>query len=59
MFDGFGNENDMPEWLKKCMTCTHVYTTKEDEVNCRCRKGCNYKPYNPVKKQKKKALRKE
>lgn len=36
---------DMPEWMVKCMSCIHAYTTKgEDlEIKCRCRKGCNFK----------------
>ena len=39
------NTKDMPEWLMKCMSCTHVYTTQNDdmEIKCRCRKGCNFK----------------
>lgn len=37
--------SDMPEWLIKCMSCTHAYTTKDDdlEVKCRCRNGCDFK----------------
>lgn len=44
------NNKDKPEWLKKCLSCTHSYTTKNDdlEIKCHCRKGCNYKP---IKKQ--------
>lgn len=39
------NKDNMPEWLKKCLTCTHAYSVKSDdgEIRCRCRKGCNYK----------------
>lgn len=39
------NNSDMPEWLIKCMSCTHAYTTKDEdmEIKCRCRKGCNFK----------------
>lgn len=39
------NTNNMPEWLIKCMSCTHAYTTKNDdlEVKCRCRNGCIFK----------------
>ncbi len=36
----------IPDWLEKCMSCTHVYTTQNDdtEIKCRCRKGrCNFK----------------
>jgi hypothetical protein len=38
-------EENTPKWLKKCMECVHVYTTKNDdtEIKCRCRKGCNFK----------------
>lgn len=41
------SENNVPEWLKKCMTCAHVYTTKDEEgvIKCRNRKGCNYKRF--------------
>ena len=41
------SKNDMPEWLKKCLKCTHAYTTQydEDELKCRCRKGCNFKEF--------------
>lgn len=40
------NNKDMSEWLKKCLSCTHSYTIKNDdlELKCRCKKGCNYKP---------------
>ncbi len=40
-------EDEMPEWLKKCLTCTHCYKRIEDDetIHCRCRKGCNYKPH--------------
>lgn len=38
---------DMPDWLKKCLSCAHSYTTQDNdlEIKCRCRKGCNYKAY--------------
>lgn len=37
--------NNMPDWLKKCMSCTHAYTTQNEdlEIKCRCRSGCNFK----------------
>lgn len=37
--------DNMPEWLKKCICCTHAYSTQSDdmEIKCRCRKGCNFK----------------
>lgn len=40
-------DDDKPEWLVKCKTCTHYYVRKSDAdtVYCRCRKGCNYKAY--------------
>lgn len=36
---------DDGEWLKKCMKCIHCYKRKTDdeEILCRCRKGCNFK----------------
>ena len=39
------SDNDMPEWLKKCTSCTHTYTTRDEdmEIKCRCRNGCNFK----------------
>ena len=39
------SEENIPEWLKKCISCTHDYTTQDDdmEVKCRCRNGCNFK----------------
>lgn len=39
------NTKDMPEWLIKCISCTHAYTTKNEdlEIKCRCRTGCNFK----------------
>ena len=39
------NKDNMPDWLKQCMSCTHAYTTKNEdlEVKCRCKNGCNYK----------------
>lgn len=39
------NEKYMPEWLRKCISCTHSYTTQNEdlEVKCRCRNGCNFK----------------
>lgn len=39
------SEENIPEWLKKCISCTHGYTTQDDdmEVKCRCRNGCNFK----------------
>lgn len=39
------SEENTPAWLKKCIICAHVYTTKNDdtEIKCRCRKGCNFK----------------
>jgi len=42
---------EIPEWLQKCMTCTHSYVNKSDgDVCCRCRKGkCNYKEYKKYK----------
>lgn len=32
-------------WLIQCMSCTHAYTTKNDdlEIKCRCKKGCSFK----------------
>lgn len=38
------SNNSMPEWLKKCISCTHAYTTKNDdgEIKCRC-KECHFK----------------
>ncbi len=38
-------KNDTEEWLKKCMKCTHCYKRRNDdeEILCRCRKGCNFK----------------
>ncbi len=38
---------DMPEWLQKCLSCTHSYHKDDDAdtIYCRCRNGaCNYKP---------------
>ena len=47
-------EKDTPEWLKKCMCCTHAYVRRDEdlEVRCRCRKGCNSKqnPKAPIYK---------
>ena len=43
-----GRNDGAQEWLKKCMTCVHAYTTKDNdlEIKCRCRNGhCNYKRY--------------
>lgn len=39
------NNKDMPEWLKKCLRCTHAYMTKDEdiEIKCRCKNGCNFK----------------
>lgn len=40
------SNKDMPEWLKKCLTCKHAYKTKDNDLEwkCRCRNGkCNYK----------------
>ena len=35
----------IPDWAIKCMSCTHAYTTRSDdmEIKCRCKKGCNFK----------------
>lgn len=36
----------MEDWPKKCVNCTHSYTTQDLgdlEYKCRCRKGCNFK----------------
>ena len=46
-------DEDNPEWLVKCKTCTHYYVRKGDEgtVYCRCRKGCNYKAYKGRKRK--------
>jgi len=47
------NKDDTPEWLKKCMQCAHVYTTKGDaeEIRCRCKKGCNFKQIKSNQKE--------
>lgn len=39
------NKDDTPEWLKKCIECTHCYKIKSDdeEIRCRCRNGCDFK----------------
>lgn len=39
------NTEDMPEWLRKCMSCTHAYTTRNEdlEIKCKLRAGCNFK----------------
>ena len=41
------NNKDMPERLKKCLSCTHACTNVNDdmEIECRCKTGCNYKAY--------------
>ena len=43
----FDIEPDVPEWLKKCLSCKHCYKVKDDddEIRCRARGGCKYKPY--------------
>ena len=44
------SNKDMPEWLKKCLSCKHAYKTKDNDLEwkCRCRHGkCNFKPYQP------------
>lgn len=42
-------ELKIPEWLDKCMTCKHCYTTRDTgdlEYKCRCRDGkCHYEKY--------------
>lgn len=37
--------NDMPDWLVKCLSCTHSYSRKGDDdyIYCRCRTGCHFK----------------
>lgn len=40
--------DEMPDWLKKCMRCSHAYykQTDADTIYCRCRNGkCNFKEY--------------
>lgn len=40
--------DEMPDWLKKCMICSHAYykQTDADTIYCRCRNGkCNFKEY--------------
>ena len=36
--------DDLEDWAKKCLSCTHCYKKKDDDeyIYCRCRKGCNY-----------------
>ena len=43
-FEAGGNEED---YVKKCMTCTHAYTRRDesDMLFCSCKNGCNYKVY--------------
>lgn len=39
------NVDDTPDWLKKCMSCTHAYSAQNEdmEVRCRCKTGCKFK----------------
>lgn len=31
------------EWLEKCLSCRHAYRRNDDDdIHCRCRKGCRY-----------------
>lgn len=42
------SEDEMPEWLKRCMTCQHAYKRKDDDETMYCRKRngkCEYKKY--------------
>lgn len=38
------------DWLSKCITCKHCYTTNDDDyIKCRKRNGkCEYKEYKPT-----------
>lgn len=45
-------DDDLEDWAKKCMSCTHCYKKKNDDeyIYCRCRNGkCNYKPSKKIK----------
>lgn len=44
-------DQEMPDWLKKCLTCAHSYRRQNDAetIYCRCRHGqCHYKPCKPA-----------
>ena len=44
-------DKEMPEWLKKCLSCKHCYKVNSDADEIRCRlKECNYKVYQKNKK---------
>ena len=46
--DMLENYDNMPDWLKKCLTCKHAYKTRDNDLEwkCRCRNSkCNYKEY--------------
>lgn len=37
----------MEDWLRKCLDCYHCYTTKDDDLEVRCKradkgKGCRF-----------------
>lgn len=40
------------DWYYKCKSCIHCFVkwTDEEEIHCRCRKGCKYK--KAIKKEK-------
>lgn len=48
--------NDMPEWLKKCLSCTHSYHRQDDAdtIYCRCKNGeCHYQKKDDRRKTEK------
>lgn len=48
------SEDEMEDWLKKCLTCQHCYKLKTDDetIYCRKRNGkCEYKEYKPKKRK--------
>jgi hypothetical protein len=45
-------ENELPEWMKKCLCCKHSYEKQNDcgTIYCRLRTGkCKYEEYKPMK----------
>lgn len=48
--------HEYEEWVEKCLSCAHCYKVKADdeELRCRCRKGCNYKKFVSKMEQKEK-----
>lgn len=48
--------NNISDWLQKCLSCVHSYYRQDDvdTIYCRCRNGnCNYKEKNNDKQSNK------